>query len=134
MHGAVQPKSFDAKINPEFTDIDEFFLNFGVKEVEIRLGVEEVGIVTVCAVSVPYLAAVHRIVHAFGGGYIVIQVFRVAFHGFDEPRMLVGGMVQNHIENDFDAFFFGFFDQILEIIQGAVLWVDIVIIGYFKPW
>ena len=63
--------------------------------------------------------------------YVVVTVGVVlGFAGFLEPNALVGGVVQHLIHNDPDAHAVSLVQQHLEILQGAVIGVDIVIVGH----
>ena len=43
--------------------------------------------------------------------------------------MLIGGVVENKVHDDADVPLFGFADQLIHILHGAVHFIDLIIIG-----
>ncbi len=49
--------------------------------------------------------------------------------GVDEPLVFVRGVVENHVEDDADVSFFAFGDEMVHIGDGAVLRINVLIVG-----
>ncbi len=49
--------------------------------------------------------------------------------GFDEPLVLVGGVVEDHVEDDADFALAGFGDEVVEVGEGSVLGIDGFVVG-----
>jgi hypothetical protein len=54
---------------------------------------------------------------------------RAGAGGFDEPVVLVGSVIEDHVEDDSDVVLAAFGDEVVHVREGAVLWVDGLVIG-----
>ena len=135
----VDAEAVDAAVEPEAEDVEHGLLDFGVAPVEVGLGGEE-GVVVVLAggvVELPGAAAevaepvVGRA--AVGGGVapdVPVALGVVARRSrFDEPGVLVGGVVGDEVEEHLQAAAVGFVDEAVEVGEGAEERVDVGVVG-----
>ncbi|MNZ99622.1 hypothetical protein D3C78_1189560 [compost metagenome] len=134
----IEAETIDAALQPEAGDIEQFFLNFRIMQVEIGLRGQEVVHVILHAGGVPLPAgAAEDRQPVVGRRAIRLAVrpdipvrFRIVAAGaaFHEPWMLVRGMRHDEIDHHADAETVGFRDQPVEIGQCAEHRIDIDIV------
>ncbi len=120
--GDVDPEACDAAIQPEPKDALELRAHIGVPPVEIRLLAGEVVQVVAAALSVelPSRAAAEDRLPVVGN-LVRPDVVRGALA---EPRMLVGGVVRDEIEQDADSAPPCLGDELVQIRESSEVRVD----------
>ncbi len=131
----VHAQAVDAHVEPEPHDVDDFFDDAGVVEVEIGLVRKE---------TVPIVGVGHRVpgpVGLFSVGKddagIFIKRVRVApnvhftlgrvrrgFAGGLEPGVLVGGVIDDEFHHDLHVAVVGGVEKALEIVNGPIAGID----------
>ncbi len=136
----IEPEAVDARFAPVVQNLENFFLHQRAIVVEVGLVVEK---------AVPVVLLRHGIpgpVGSFGirknNPHILILVGIVSpdvvlplgrsFGGPPrplKPRVLVGGVVDNQFDNNFQISVVGFFDECLQLLNVAVGRIDAVIVS-----
>ena len=129
-HG-VEPEAVDAEIEPEAQDVEHRLLDLFVLEVEVGLVAEEavpeelpahgvvgpVGRLGVdeddAGVGVALVVVAPHVVVAVGALGIVARLL--------EPRVRVGGVVEDEVGDDADVALVGFLEEIDEVVDRAEL-------------
>src|SRR5579883_2317771 len=135
----VNAKTVDAAIEPEAKGGVHRFANVAIAPVQIRLLLEECVIVILLGRCVECPSAAAEIRNPIVGRRSVrpwiapdVPVSFASGAGasaLDEPRMLIGSMVRNEIEDDFQAEPMRLFDQSVELRQRSKDRRDAAIIG-----
>ena len=137
----VKPQTVHALVQPEMHDLQNAGHHVGVVEVQVRLMVEEPVPVELAGHRIPGPVAVvsvvedhPRLVHPFGRivGPDVEIALGTALGGPAralEPRMLVGGVVDDQFGNDLQAAAVRFLDEGFEIRHRPVGRIDLLEIG-----
>ena len=143
----VEAEAGDAAVEPEVHGVEHGFFDGGVAPVEVGLLLVELVIVELVDGGDPLPrgaaeegepvvgrdAAFVRV--RAGAGFAVVPDVPVVLGigaragGVDEPLVLVGGVVEDHVEDDADVALLGFGDEAVEVGEGAVLGVDVFVVG-----
>ncbi len=136
----IQAEPVYAELEPELHIIEHLILHGLAVEVQVRLAGEEVMQVVLPAPAVPApgRTAEHRqpvvrhgAVRLGVGPDVPVGLFVVAAGtAFDEPLMLVGGMVEYLVDQHAHAAFVARLDQPDEVIQRAEQRIDAAVIGH----
>ena len=134
----VQTEAFDALIDPEADHVIQFPADIGIFPIQVGLFHRKLMEVILAKMGHPGPAgAAEAGPHAVGRGdavaitpdeVIVVGVVP-ALQRFLEPEMLIGAVVQDQVENDGNAPFFRFCDELFHILHGAEHGIDGPVVG-----
>jgi trehalose synthase len=136
----VEAQAIDSHVHPEAHGVEYLFHDAGVIEVEIGLmGEEAMPVVLVSGVvpgpvrffgvgkddadAVVELVGIGPDVHVAVGGIFGSEA------GALKPRVLIGGVVDDELNHDLDVAGMGLVEELLEVVEGAVLGVDRGVVG-----
>ena len=136
----VDAEAVDALVHPEAEDVGHGFLDLRIAPVEVGLLLVEVVVVPLTGLLVvgpggvaePGLPVVGR---AGQDAFAVAPDVPVALGigarraRLDEPRVLVGGVVDDVVHDDADAALLGLGDHAVEVGHGAVFGIDGGVVG-----
>jgi len=133
----IEPETIHPQVEPEAHHIPHCGLDLGVAPVEVRLFLEERVIVVLVrpAIELPGRAAedrgpvVGRPVHPIAPDIPI--PFRVGAGGtrLEEPAMLIGGVVEDQVQDDADVAGVCLVEEGGEVCQRAVLGRDVRVVG-----
>jgi hypothetical protein len=133
----VAAESVDSFVEPEAENLFDFFEDFGIVPIEIGL---------LFAVDMEVVLVDFRHVFPSAAGedagpvigsfsvfafapIVIIVVRGVLVFGHEEPRMLVGGVIDDEIHHERDVAFLGFGDQPFHVFHRPVFRIDGFVVG-----